>query len=506
MSAPAPAGTTYEAVIGIEIHVQLRTASKMFCGCSNDPSEAAPNSRTCPVCLGLPGALPVINREAVRHVLAAGLAIEAAIPPVTRWDRKNYFYPDLPKGYQISQYELPLASAGRLVVETSHGSVEVGITRAHLEEDTARLVHTRLGDRPVSLLDYDRSGSPLMEIVSEPVIHDAETARRYAEELRLLLVTIGASDAAMESGQMRVEANVSLRPLGRAAFGTRVEVKNMNSFRSVERAIDFEIARQASALRAGEPLIQETRGWDDDRGLTYHMRTKETSDDYRYFPEPDLPPLRLDPAWLDDIRASLPELPAARRRRYREDLGLSAYDAQVLVNDAAATLLFESACAADPDLPAKKIANWVIGEYLRLAKGDAGAGVARISPAQLAALVRLVEEGAISGNSAKDVLLEHARSGRLVADIVADAGLRQISDVSALQAAVDAVIAENPSAVADVRAGAGKAVGFLTGQVMKRTRGQANPVVVGELLRAALASGPDGPGDVAAASEPGDGA
>jgi aspartyl-tRNA(Asn)/glutamyl-tRNA(Gln) amidotransferase subunit B len=498
------AEAAFEPVIGIEIHVQLRTASKMFCGCSNDPSDAAPNARTCPVCLGLPGALPVINREAVRHVLATGMAIEATIPPVTRWDRKNYFYPDLPKGYQISQYELPLASAGRLDVETSHGTVEVGITRAHLEEDTARLVHTRLGDRPVSLLDYDRSGSPLMEVVSEPVIRDAETARRYAEELRLLLVTIGASNAAMESGQMRVEANVSLRPVGQEAFGTRVEIKNMNSFRSVERAIDYEIARQAAALRAGEPLIQETRGWDDDRGLTYHMRTKETSDDYRYFPEPDLPPLRLDPAWLEEVRSSLPELPAARRRRYREALGLPAHDADVLVNDAAATALFEAACAADPGLPARKLANWVTGEYLRLAKGEGGAGVARVSAAQLAALVRLVEDGAISGSSAKDVFMEHAGSGRPVADIVAASGLRQISDVSALQAAVDAVIAENPAAVADVRAGAAKAVGFLTGQVMKRTRGQANPVVVGELLRAALADdasvrpGAAAPGDSAA--------
>ncbi len=487
MTLAAPADVGYEAVIGIEIHVQLRTASKMFCSCSNDLVEATPNSRTCPVCLGMPGALPVINREAVCHVLATGLAIEARIPEVTRWDRKNYFYPDLPKGYQISQYELPLASAGRLAVETSHGTVEVGITRAHLEEDTARLIHTRIDGRPVSLLDYDRSGAPLMEIVTEPVIHDAETARRYAEELRLLLVTIGASDAAMESGQMRVEANVSLRPVGTEAFGTRVEVKNMNSFRSVERAIDFEIERQAAALRAGEPLTQETRGWDDDRGLTYHMRTKETSEDYRYFPDPDLPPLRLDPAWLAKIRDALPELPAARRSRYRDELGLSAYDAGVLVADAAATGLFEAARAADPALPAKRLANWVTGEYLRLAKGESGAAaVERVSGEQLAALVRLVEDGAISGTNAKEVFVRHAATGRPVADIVAEAGLRQISDEGALQAAVDEVIVANPAAVADVRAGADKAIGFLVGQVMRKTRGQANAAVVQELLRAAL--------------------
>jgi aspartyl-tRNA(Asn)/glutamyl-tRNA(Gln) amidotransferase subunit B len=491
MIAVVPTDVRYEAVIGIEIHVQLRTASKMFCGCSNDAAETAPNARTCPVCLGLPGALPVINGTAVRHVLATGLAIEAVIPPVTRWDRKNYFYPDLPKGYQISQYELPLASAGRLVVETSRGSVEVGITRAHLEEDTARLIHTRLGDRAVSLLDYDRSGSPLMEIVSDPVIHDAETARRYAEELRLLLVTIGASYAAMESGQMRVEANVSLRPVGREAFGTRVEVKNMNSFRSVERAIDFEIARQEAALRAGEPLIQETRGWDDDRGLTYHMRTKESSDDYRYFPEPDLPPLRLDPAWLEEIRGSLPELPAARRQRYRDELGLSAYDAGVLVNDAAATALFEIAHAADPDLSPKKLANWVSGEYLRLAKGEEGGpGVELVSGKQLAALVRLVEEGGINGSSAKQIFTEHARSGRPVTELVAALGLQQVSDAESLRAAVAEVIAEQPAAVADVRAGTDKAIGFLTGQVMKKTRGQANAALVGELLRDTLGSTP----------------
>jgi len=486
-AAPAPAEVAYEPVIGIEIHVQLKTASKMFCGCSNDIRTAAPNELTCPVCLGLPGALPVMNGEAVRHVLAVGIAIEATSPAVTRWDRKNYFYPDLPKGYQISQYELPLAAGGRLTVETSRGPVSVGITRAHLEEDTARLQHIRDGERPISLLDYDRSGAPLLEIVTDPVIHDAETARRYAEELRLLLVTIGASDAAMESGQMRVEANVSLRPAGSEAFGTRVEVKNMNSFRSVERAIDYEIARQEAALRAGESLTQETRGWDDDRGVTYHMRTKETSDDYRYFPEPDLPPLRVDEAWVEEIAAGLPELPAARRARYRDELGLSAYDADVLVSDAAATAVFEAARVADPGLPPKKLANWVAGEYLRLAKGeDDEADVANIDGEQLAALVRLVEDGEISGTNAKEVLLRVGRSGRPVAEIVAQAGFRQISDADALGTVVDEVIAENPAAVADIRAGEEKAIGFLTGQIMKKTRGQANAGLVQQLIRERL--------------------
>ncbi|MBA3307424.1 MAG: Asp-tRNA(Asn)/Glu-tRNA(Gln) amidotransferase subunit GatB, partial [Chloroflexi bacterium] len=356
----APVGMRYEAVIGIEIHVQLRTASKMFCGCSTDVQTAPPNSRTCPVCLGLPGALPVINRQAARHVLATGVAIGAQVPDVTRWDRKNYFYPDLPKGYQISQYDLPLCSGGALAFETSAGTAMVAIRRAHLEEDTARLNHqVDPTGRRVSLVDFNRSGLPLMEIVTEPVIHDGETARRYAEELRLVLLSIGASEAALEGGQMRVEANVSLRPVGREAFGTRTEVKNMNSFRSVERAIGYEIERQGRALDAGEEIIQETRGWDDSRGRTYRMRTKEDSDDYRYFPEPDLPPLRVDRAWLEEIRAELPELPAARRERYTTQLGLSAYDAAVLVADAAATRLFEGTLAADPSLPAKKVANWV---------------------------------------------------------------------------------------------------------------------------------------------------
>ncbi len=471
----------YEAVIGIEIHVQLRTASKMFCGCAADVQTAPPNSRTCPVCLGLPGALPVINRAAVRHVLATGLAIGARIPDVTRWDRKNYFYPDLPKGYQISQYDLPLAAGGSLSFDTSAGPVTVGITRAHLEEDTARLIH-RPDDtgRQVSLVDFNRSGLPLMEIVTDPVIHSAEAARRYAEELRLVLLAIGASEAALEGGQMRVEANVSLRPVGTEKFGIRAEVKNMNSFRSVERAIGFEIERQTRALEAGEPLVQETRGWDDDRGLTYRMRLKEDSDDYRYFPEPDLPPFRTDPAWLAEIRSAMPELPAARRQRYAAAMGLSPYDAAVIVGDGAATALFEGALQADPSLPAKRLANWVTGEYLRL---PAGTGVA---PAQLAALVRMIESNELSGTNAKEILARHAATGETVRGIVAALGLRQISDQGALRTAVAAVLAANPDAVADVRAGKAQAIGFLTGQVMKQTRGQANAAMVQQLLRDAL--------------------
>ena len=469
----------YEAVIGIEVHCQPRTESKMFCACSTDIDGAAPNSRTCPVCLGLPGSLPVINRRAVEHVLTTGLAIEATIPHRTQWERKNYFYPDLPKGYQISQYAIPLASDGRLTADTSEGPVTIRIRRAHLEEDTARLVHADVGGRKVSLIDFNRSGMPLMEIVTEADVRTAEQARRYAEELQLLLRTIGVSYADMERGQMRVEANVSLRERGAEAFGTRVEVKNMNSFRSVERAIQFEIGRQAGALDAGEALVQETRGWDDNRQATYRMRVKETSEDYRYFPDPDLPPLTVDDAWIQRLRAGLPELPAARRARFA-DLGISAYEAGVLVSTPDAADLFEATLVAKPSNSAKNVANWVLGEYLRARSTAAEVSVA---PAELAALVGLVADGAISGTNAKEVFAEHVVTGRTVAEIVAERGYRQISDASALGGVVDEVLAANPAAVADVRAGKEQALRFLVGQVMKATKGQANAVLAQSALR-----------------------
>ncbi|HYH93039.1 MAG TPA: Asp-tRNA(Asn)/Glu-tRNA(Gln) amidotransferase subunit GatB [Candidatus Saccharimonadales bacterium] len=475
----------YEAVIGIEVHCQLRTVSKMFCSCSTAYDGAAPNTHVCPVCFGLPGALPVINRQAVEHVLATGLAIEATTPDATRWDRKNYFYADLPKGYQISQYDLPLASAGRLTIQTSDGPFTIGITRAHLEEDTAKLVHATTADgRKVSLIDFNRSGAPLMEIVTDPDIRTAEQARTYAEELQLLLRTIGASDADMERGQLRVEANVSLRPRGTEPFGTRVEVKNMNSFRAVERAIGFEIERQGAALDAGEPLRQETRGWSDDRGETYHMRSKETSDDYRYFPEPDLPPLHVERAWLDRLRDALPELPAARRTRYQDTLGLSGYDAAVLAADPDATTLFEATAAADHSLAAKSVANWVTGEYLRLRR--AASGPVAVDPVELAALIAAVDAGDLSRANGKEVLEAHVASGQGTAAIITARGFRQISDLGLLGTAVDAVLAANPAAVADYRAGKAQAVGFLVGQVMKSTRGQANAALVGDTIRERL--------------------
>jgi aspartyl-tRNA(Asn)/glutamyl-tRNA(Gln) amidotransferase subunit B len=481
--------TRYEAVIGIEIHCQLKTASKMFCGCSTEIDGAAPNSVTCPVCLGLPGTLPTINKRAVEWVIATGFAIDAEIATTTRWDRKNYFYPDIPKGYQISQYQLPLAANGKLEFDTSDGPFTVRVRRAHLEEDTGRLIHDHVPSpgsargRRVSLIDYNRSGMPLMEIVTEPDIRTAEQARRYAEELRLLMLTIGASDAEMENGQMRVEANVSIRPCGREAFGTRVEVKNMNSMKAVERAIAYEIERQAELIDGGGAVPMETRGWDDASQSTYHMRPKEEENDYRYFPEPDLPPLVTTAEWLAAIKSVLPELPAARRKRYNEEHGLSAYDAAVLVNDAAANALFEGALAADPGVPAKLLANWVTGEYMRLAKGEVSGSA---DPAQLAALVKLVAGGAISGTNAKEVFAEHFSSGSGVASIIEKRGFRQISDAGALGTAIDQVLAANPAAVADYRAGTTAAVGFLVGQVMKATRGQANAAMVQAALRERL--------------------
>jgi aspartyl-tRNA(Asn)/glutamyl-tRNA(Gln) amidotransferase subunit B len=475
----------YEAVIGIEVHCRPKTTSKMFCACSADFDGAPPNTHVCPVCLGLPGALPVINRLAVEHVLTTGLAIEATTPETTRWERKNYFYPDLPKGYQISQYEIPLAAHGRLAFETSQGTVTVGITRAHLEEDTARLIHTTdATGRRVSLIDFNRSGAPLMEIVTDPDIRSAEQARRYAEELQLLLRTLGVSEADMERGQMRVEANVSLRPRDEEAFGTRVEIKNMNSFRSVERAIASEIERQAAALNGGEEVVQETRGWDENRGATYRMRVKESSDDYRYFPEPDLPPLKVDGAWLAGLRGGLPELPRARRARYAATLGLSAYDAGVIVADIDATRLFEETLAADRSLEAKQVANWVTGEYLRLRKQSTEP--LHVAAPELASLIRQVGDGSLSRSNAKEVFAVHAASGRRSAAIVEERGFRQISEAGALGQAVEDVIAANPQAVADYRAGKTQAIGFLVGQVMKATRGQANAALVQSAIRERL--------------------
>jgi aspartyl-tRNA(Asn)/glutamyl-tRNA(Gln) amidotransferase subunit B len=483
----------YEAVVGIEIHCQLKTASKMFCGCSTDYDGAPPNTHVCPVCLGLPGTLPVINRRAVEFVISTGLAIGAHIPERTQWERKNYFYPDLPKGYQISQYAIPLASDGTLAIETSEGPFTVRIRRAHLEEDTAKLVHAEAGGpsgERASLVDFNRSGAPLMEVVTEADIRTAEQARRYAEELQLILRAIGASDADMERGQMRVEANVSLRPRGEEPFGTRVEVKNMNSFRSVERAIAFEIERQGALLDAGESLTLETRGWDEGRQSTYRMRSKETSEDYRYFPEPDLPPLHVDAAWIAGIQGVLPELPAARRARY-EALGITHYDAAVIVADPGMTGAFEAISTAGPDLPAKEVANFVSGAHARAAKAtglNAQGTAGKSTPAGIATLLGAIVEGRVSRPAGRDLLDRHLADGAPADELLAGAGPGPISDDAALLGHIDAVIAGNPKAVEDYRAGK-PVTGFFVGQVMKATGGAADAARVTVLVKGRLEGG-----------------
>jgi len=474
---------TWHAVIGIEVHVQLRTVTKMFCPCAIPAEGDLPNSKTCPTCLGLPGALPVPNKAAIEKVLAVGAAIGAAAPATTIWDRKNYFYPDLPKGYQISQLDFPLAEHGTIEVTTSAGTSRVRIRHAHLEEDTARLRHEKGSDgKRSSLIDYNRSGVALLEIVTEPDIRDAETARRYAEELRLLLRTIGAADAEMENGQMRVEANVSIRPSEDAPFGTRTEVKNMNSFRSVEKAIAFEIARQAEILEAGGSITQETRGWDESSETTYTMRAKENSHDYRYFPEPDLPPLTIEPTWLAGIIASIPEIPSARRARYVEQLALSEYDAAVLVGEPRAAALFEAARAADATIDAKTLANWVTGEYLRAANE----GAAEPDPAQFAALIGAVSRKEINGTTGKELFAELLGGSFDVRAAISERGLGQISDDGALKKLASEVLAANPQALADWKAGKQQAIGFLVGQAMKASKGRGDAAQLGAVFKTLL--------------------
>ncbi len=481
----------YETVIGIEVHAQLRTESKMFCACPTAPIAGEPdepNSRVCPVCLGMPGTLPVINRRAVELVMLTGLALECHVETdAVRFERKNYFYPDLPKGYQISQYALPLASRGRLLVPvpSEGGEVTIGITRAHLEEDTARMQHAR---RDYSVVDFNRAGVPLMEIVTEPDLRSPAQARAYGETLRGLLRAIGASAADMDAGSMRIEGNVSIRPTGSPTFGTKVEVKNLNSFRSLERALEYEVQRHTAALERGESLVQETRGWDEDAGRTIIQRTKEEANDYRYFPEPDLPPLRPSPSWVAELRSQLPELPAQRRARYTDELGLTTYDAGVLTADAALADYFDATVAAGID--PKKAANWITGEFSRLLNRHAAEGLradaVALRPSGLAQLIGAVDAGAVSAGIAKTVLATAFETGESPAAIIERDGLAQVSDPGAIDAEIDAVIAEFPSQVAEYRDGKTQLIGFLVGQVMKRTAGRADAKLVNEELRRRL--------------------
>ena len=479
--------THYETVIGIEVHAQLRTESKMFCGCptaSPAGEKDEPNTRTCPVCLALPGTLPVINRRAVELVMLTGIALDCEIQTTAvRFERKNYFYPDLPKGYQISQYALPLCANGRLEVPVpAEGtSVSIGITRAHLEEDTARLQH---GGRGYSLLDFNRAGVPLMEIVTEPDVRSPAQARAYGETLRDILRYIGASDGDMETGSMRIEGNVSLRPIGTDAFGTKVEVKNLNSFRSLERAMEFEVVRQADALQRGERLVQETRGWHETEGRTIPQRSKEEANDYRYFPEPDLPPLRPSEAWVARLRTTLPELPAARRGRYSEGLGLSAYDAGVLTADLALADYFDAVVAAG--VAPKAAANWVTGEFSRLLNQRAAEGLrashVALSPEGLAELISEVEAGRVSAAVGKQVLARCFASGEMPRVVIVAEGLAQVSDAVVIGEAVDAMLREFPDQVGEYRSGKVALFGFLVGQVMRRTSGRADARLVNEEL------------------------
>ena len=485
------ARTTYETVIGIEVHAQLRTDSKMFCGCATAPRDGGadePNTRVCPICLGMPGTLPVINRRAVEHVMLTGLALNCHVETeAVRFERKNYFYPDLPKGYQISQYALPLASNGRLVVPVpaEGGEVTVGITRAHLEEDTARMQHAGRG---YSVVDFNRAGVPLMEIVTEPDIRSPAQARAYGETLRELLRAIGASYADMEAGSMRIEGNVSLRPIGAASLGTKVEVKNLNSFRSLERALEYEVARHAEALDRGETLVQETRGWDEENGRTIIQRSKEEANDYRYFPEPDLPPLRPSDAWVAELRARLPELPARRRARYTDTLGLSPYDAGVLTADAALASYFDR--VVETGIAPKSAANWVTGELSRLLNQRAAEGLRadRIAllPEGLAELIGEVEAGRVSSSNAKAVLAMVFESGESPRAVIERDGLGQVSDAEAIGVEIEAVIAEFSSQVAEYRSGKQQLFGFLVGQVMKRTAGRADARMVNDELKRRL--------------------
>ncbi|MFO7246004.1 MAG: Asp-tRNA(Asn)/Glu-tRNA(Gln) amidotransferase subunit GatB [Thermaerobacter sp.] len=488
MSTPVTAGTAverpYEIVVGLEVHVELTTESKIFCSC---PTRfgAEPNSQVCPVCLGLPGTLPVLNRRALEQAVRAALALNCRIQPVAKFDRKNYHYPDLVKGYQISQYDLPVGYEGWLEVGDPANPRRIRIRRVHLEEDTGKSLHDQAPG--ASVVDYNRSGIPLLEIVSEPDIRSAEEARDYLMHLRQVMLYTGVSDARMEEGSLRVDCNVSVRPRGSDVFGTITEIKNLNSFRSVVRAIEYEAQRQWEVLSAGGTLRRETRHWDERREVTVALRRKEEAHDYRYFPDPDLLPVPLPADWVEEIRASLPELPGARRRRYVLDLDLSVRDADTLVGDPGLAGYFEDLLAAGAE--ARAAASWVLTQVLAwLNAQGAGIDAFPVPPARLARLLRLVDEGTISMTAAKDVFEEMVRTGAEPDAVVEARGLRQISDQAALLEIVDRVLAANPQPVADYRAGRQQALGFLVGQVMKETRGRANPQLVNDLLRQRLSS------------------
>src|SRR3954451_8701870 len=483
-NSPIPV-MSFEAVIGLEIHAQLLTRSKIFCGCST-AFGAAPNTHICPVCIGLPGALPVLNRAAVDYAIRAGLALGCAIQPRSIFARKNYFYPDLPKGYQISQYELPIAVGGALEFPGEGGPLRVGITRVHMEEDAGKSVHEGFADVDrKSYVDFNRSGVPLIEIVSEPDLRSAADAAEFFSRLRGILVWLGVNDGNMEEGSLRCDANVSVRPRGQTTLGTKAEVKNLNSFRFLQKALEHEIARQIDVIPDGGRVVQETRLWDAAAGRTVSMRSKEEAHDYRYFPEPDLPPVVVDTERIERIRAAMPELPEARRLRFVDAFSLPEYDAGQLTQSRSVADYFEAVVAAGA--PAKAASNWIMGELARALK-EHGADIAAspLDAPRLAGLIALVEQGTISGSMAKGVFEKMFSSAQSAAAIVAAEGLAQIDDEAHIVALIAGVLAANAGPVADFRGGKTSAFGFLVGKVMKAAGGKANPKRVNDLLKRAL--------------------
>lgn len=488
MSASAVASdvtTKYEAVIGLEMHVQLGTKTKIFCGC---PSEfgASPNSNVCPVCLGLPGALPVLSREAVELAIEAGIALHCKVNPFSRFARKNYFYPDLPKGYQISQYDQPLAEHGYVDIQTEAGRKRIGVTRVHMEDDAGKSIHDGFKDSDqYTYVDLNRSGTPLIEIVSEPDMRTPDEAYAYVTELKQVLQYIGVSDCDMEKGQLRCDANVSVRLKGVGTFGTKAEVKNLNSFRFLKLALEHEIERQVELIESGGKVVQETRLYNVETGKTVSMRSKEQAHDYRYFPEPDLVPLQVSEAWLNQVKSRLPELPADRRERFVNEYGLREYDAQVLTLTRETGDYFEAAMKVSGD--GRSTANWVTGDLMALLKA-AGKEItdSPVRAEHLGELVSLINKGELSGKLAKEVLPKMFETGDTPSIVMEREGLKQISDSSALEKIVDDVLAGNPKQVEQYKSGKTAVIGFLVGQVMKASRGQANPGAVNELLKKRL--------------------
>lgn len=475
----------YEPVIGLEVHAQLLTVSKIFCGCSTT-FGASPNTHTCPVCLGMPGSLPVLNQKVVEYTMKMALATHCSIAPYSQFARKNYFYPDLPKGYQISQYELPLAESGWIEIGTEEGLKRIRIHRIHMEEDAGKLIHDEF--QPTSHVDFNRTGVPLMEIVSEPDMRSPEEAAAYLRTLREIVRYLEICDGNMEEGSFRCDANISLRPVGADRLGVKTELKNMNSFRNVQRALEFEIRRQRALLEKGEAIIQETRLWDTARNVTVSMRGKEEAHDYRYFPDPDLVPVAVDETWIEKVRAELPELPDAKRDRFLREYDLPPYDAQVLTSSRALADYFEAALRqyAQP----KVVSNWMMSELLReLKKDETDIESCKVPPQQLGELLQLIEKDVISGKIAKSVFQEMYATGKDASAIVEEKGLKQVKDEGAIETVVDEVLAENAQEVELFRGGKEKLFGFFVGQIMKKTKGKANPKLVNDILRKKLAAG-----------------